>query len=351
MQFFDRLKTMLHALDSTESSQRPAQTVTPVDPLSADQLTVPSATAPAVNQTPALILVHHVTTDGQELQAPEMIAGTVGDEIHLPNVNLPGYHLVDINGLTRWFTSERARIVLTYEREYGQPIWVYAYDIDQRQLIGLPTMQRGRLGDPYQVTAPTVTGFKLLRSVGDLTGEYTTTSKTVLFFYRNANWRQTDLSTGFVQIKTATPVYPYPGATTTNYWLHLPVGAIYKTYMRVQLTDGTTWYTLGEDQWIAETNVQLTNSNQLLPATPAAYRTRHKKQVRQTGVVSFVPGKQVHTYLEPYGRYLTTVTHGEKVVLTERLVDDNRVVWYRIQDRGYLPGRYLTQLDPPDFVY
>ncbi|VDG23510.1 MucBP domain-containing protein [Lactiplantibacillus mudanjiangensis] len=343
MHFFDRLKGMLQALDSNTETPKTVNQAPVLDPGE------PDMTTPVVNQTPALVLVHHVDQAGQELQAPEMIAGTIGDEIHLPDVNLSGYHLMDIQGLTRWFTTERARIVLTYEREAGQPIWVYAYDIDQRQLIGLPVMHRGRLGDPYQVTAPTVAGFKLLRSVGDLTGEYTTTSKTVLFFYRNANWRQTDLSTGYVQIKTATKVYPYPGATTTNYWLTLPVGAIYKTFMRVQLNDESTWYTIGEDQWIAEKHVQLTNSNQLLPPTPAAYETRHKKQVHQTGIVSFVPGKQVHTYLEPYGRYLTTVTHGDTVNLTERLVDDNRVVWYRIQDRGYLPGRYLTHLDPPDY--
>ncbi|POD85911.1 hypothetical protein S101258_01223 [Lactiplantibacillus plantarum subsp. plantarum] len=70
-----------------------------------------------------------------------------------------------------------------------------------RELIGRPTMYRGKLGTPYEISAPTVAGFKLLRSVGDVTGEYTTTSKTVLFFYRNQNWQQTDLSTGFVQVK------------------------------------------------------------------------------------------------------------------------------------------------------
>jgi len=348
MQFFDRLKTMLQSLnsDADQHQPKPTQPATPINPL-----TTSFETAPAVNQTPALIVVHHVDTTGHDLQTPEMIAGTIGDEIHLPSANLAGYHLVNIDGLTRWFTRERAQITLTYAREAGQPIWVYAYDIDQRQLIGLPVMHRGRLGDQYQLTAPTVAGFKLLRSVGDLTGEYTTTSKTVLFFYRNANWQQTDLSAGFVQIKSRTKVYPYPGATTTDRWVVLPVGAIYKTYMRVQLTTGETWYLLGSDQWIGESHVQLTSSSLLLPATPPAYKTRHHKQVRQTGVVSFVPGKPVHTYLEPYGRYLTTVTHGETVNLTERLVDDNRVVWYRIQDRGYLPGRYLTQLDPPDYAY
>ncbi|RRK09977.1 hypothetical protein D1831_09750 [Lactiplantibacillus garii] len=341
MSILDRIKSMLRALNQPNAS---------ADSASAGDLTAVSAsddTTPSVNHTDALILVHHLDSAGNELQAPDMIAGKIGEEIHLPAVNVAGYHLVHIDGLTRWFTKPQARIVLTYERQAGQPIWVYAYDIDQRQLIGRPTMYRGQLKTPYKVTAPTVAGFKLLRSVGDLTGEYTTTSKTVLFFYRNANWQQTDLSTGFVQIKTLTAVYPYPGATTTNYLTKLQPGSTYKTYMRVRLIDKTTWYAVGDDQWIAESHVQLTTGVALLPQLPAGYRTQSKHPVQQTGVVSFVPGKRVHTYLEPYGRYLTTVPHGERVTLIERLADDNGVVWYRVKGRGYLPGRYLTQLDPP----
>ncbi|BDZ30520.1 MucBP domain-containing protein [Lactiplantibacillus sp. WILCCON 0030] len=345
MHIFDRLKQMLHGLNSPDPQNAATATGTPnVTATTSDQ-------APMVNHTEALILVHHLDATGHELQAPDMIAGYVGDEIHLPAVNITGYHLVNINGLTRWFTKPQAQIVLTYERQAGQPVWAYAYDIDQRQLIGLPTMTRGPLGTAYQVMAPTVAGFKLLRSVGDLTGEYTTTSKTVLFFYRNQNWHQTDLSTGYVQIRQLTPVFPNPGATSTTYLTTLQPGSVYKTYLRVQLNDGDTWYNIGDNQWIPETQVQLTNGNQLLLKLPRGYRTRDAHQVQQTGIVSFVPGKQVHTYLEPYGRYLTTVTHGEKVILTERLVDDNRVVWYRIQNRGYLPGRYLTDLDPADSLF
>lgn len=346
MHIFDRLKSMLQGLNRPESpaTAEPADTATITATTTDDQ-------APAVNQTSALVLVHHLDADGHELQAPDMIAGYIGDEIHLPNSNIAGYHLVHIDGLTRWFTAPRAQLILTYERQAGQPVWAYAYDIDQRQLIGLPTMTRGPLGSPYQVAAPTVAGFKLLRSVGDLTGEYTTRSKTVLFFYRNQNWRQTDLSTGFVQIRQQTRVFPYPGATTTNYLTALQVGSVYKTYLRVQLNNGDTWYNIGDNQWIAETQIQLTTSDQLLPQLPLSYRTRDQRPVQQTGIVSFVPGKQVHTYLAPYGRYLTTVADGEKVVLTERLVDDNRVVWYRLQNRGYLPGRYLTDLDPSDFPF
>ncbi|MFB9769725.1 MucBP domain-containing protein [Lactiplantibacillus modestisalitolerans] len=339
MSFFDRLKSMLQGLNTADATSdhphaNPIQgTETPTDL--------------AVNQTDALLIVHHLDTAGNELQAPDMIAGTVGDEIHLPAVTIAGYHLVHIDGLTRWFTTPQARITLTYERQAGQPIWVYAYDIDQRQLIGRPTMYRGPLGQAYKVVAPTVAGFKLLRSVGDLTGEYTTTAKTVLFFYRNQSWQKTDLSTGYVQISHVTPVYPYPGATTTNYLTKLQPGSTYKTYMRVQLVDNTTWYAIGDDQWIAEANLQLTTGIVGQLHLPAGYRVQNHRQVRQTGDVSFVPGKQVHTYIEPYGRYLTTVTHGETVNLIERLADDNGVVWYRVQDRGYLPGRYLTNLNPP----
>ncbi|ETY74702.1 MucBP domain-containing protein [Lactiplantibacillus fabifermentans] len=337
MHFFDRLKGMLADLNSSD----------PTDDLAPDAVTASEDQTLTTNQTAALILVHHLDADGHELQAPDMIAGQIGDEIHLPDVSIAGYHLVNIDGLTRWFTAPQARIVLTYERQAGQPVWVYAYDIDQRQLIGIPMMSRGKLGTPYQVTAPTVAGFKLLRSVGDLTGEYTTTSKTVLFFYRNQNWQQTDLSTGFVKIHAETAVYPYAGATTTNYLTKLQAGTVFKTYMRVQLTNGETWYMVGDDQWIPESHVQLTDGDEVLLKLPTGYTAQNKRQVRQTGIVSFVPNKRVHTYIAPYGRYLTTVTHGETVQLTERLADDNGVVWYHIQDKGYLPGRYLTNLNPP----
>ena len=339
MSFLDRLKGMLQALNSAET--------TPASKSAPRSITAQAAATPALNQTDALILVHHLDQDGNELQAADMIAGTIGDEIHLPAVSIAGYHLVHIDGLTRWFTTAQASITLTYERQAGQPVWMYAYDIDRRELIGRPTMYRGKLGTSYEVTAPTVAGFKLLRSVGDVTGEYTTTSKTVLFFYRNQNWQQTDLSTGFIQINTLTAVYPYPGATTTNYLTKLQPGSTYKTYMRVRLVSDETWYAIGEDQWIPETHLQLTTGDRLLLQLPAGYRVQNHRPVRQTGIVSFVPGKQVHTYIEPYGRYLTTVAHGDTVNLIERLADDNGVVWYRLQDQGYLPGRYLTKLDPP----
>lgn len=339
MSFLDRLKGMLQALNSTEAATSATE--------APRSIAVQTAAAPTVNQTEALVLVHHLDQDGNELQAADMIAGTIGEEIHLPAVSITGYHLVHIEGLTRWFTTPQASITLTYERQAGQPVWMYAYDIDRRELIGRPTMYRGKLGTPYEISAPTVAGFKLLRSVGDVTGEYTTTSKTVLFFYRNQNWQQTDLSTGFVQVNKLTAVYPYPGATTTNYLTKLQPGSTYKTYMRVRLVTHETWYAIGDDQWIPETHLQLTTGDTLLLKLPAGYRVQNKRPVRQTGVVSFVPGKQVHTYIEPYGRYLTTVTHGDTVNLIERMADDNGVVWYRLQDQGYLPGRYLTKLDPP----
>ncbi|WP_047999320.1 MucBP domain-containing protein [Lactiplantibacillus herbarum] len=335
MSFLDRLRGMLRGLNQPESS-----------PQSPKSITATSAT-PTVNHTEALILVHHLDNAGNELQTPDMIAGTIGDEIHLPDVTIDGFHLVHIDGLTRWFTTAQASITLTYERQAGQPVWMYAYDIDRRELIGRPTMYRGQLRTAYEVTAPTVAGFKLLRSVGDVTGEYTTISKTVLFFYRNQNWQQTDLSTGFIQIHTLTKVFPYPGATTTQYPTRLQPGSTYKTYMRVRLTDHTIWYEIGGDQWIPESHLQLTTGDNLLLKLPAGYHVQNQRAVQQTGIVSFVPGKHVHTYSEPYGRYLGTVDHGTTVNLIERLADDNGVVWYRLQDQGYLPGRYLTHLDPP----
>lgn len=164
---------MLQALNSTEAATSATE--------APRSIAAQTAAAPTVNQTEALVLVHHLDQDGNELQAADMIAGTIGEEIHLPAVSITGYHLVHIEGLTRWFTTPQASITLTYERQAGQPVWMYAYDIDRRELIGRPTMYRGKLGTPYEVSAPTVAGFKLLRSVGDVTGEYTTTSKTVLF--------------------------------------------------------------------------------------------------------------------------------------------------------------------------
>lgn len=345
MSFLDRLKGMLHALNSTEASTE--TTAASTEEAAPRAITAQRADTLATNQTEALILVHHLDQAGNTLQPADMIAGTIGEETYLPAVSIAGYHLVNIDGLTRWFTKPQASITLTYERQAGQPVWMYAYDIDRRELIGRPTMYRGKLGTPYEVSAPTVAGFKLLRSVGDVTGEYTTTSKTVLFFYRNENWQQTDLSTGFIQINHETAVYPYPGATTTNYLTKLQPGSTYKTYMRVRLVTHETWYAIGDDQWIPETHLQLTTGDQLLLKLPAGYRVQNQRPVRQTGIVSFVPGKQVHTYIEPYGRYLATVTHGDQVNLIERLADDNGVVWYCLQDQGYLPGRYLTQLDPP----
>jgi len=133
MSFLDHLRGMLRGLNHPETSPQSPKTITAT-----------SAT-PTVNHTEALILVHHLDNAGNELQTPDMIAGTIGDEIHLPDVTIAGYHLVHIAGLTRWFTTPQTSITLTYERQAGQPIWMYAYDIDRRELIGRPTMYRGQL--------------------------------------------------------------------------------------------------------------------------------------------------------------------------------------------------------------
>ena len=137
MSFLDRLKGMLQALNSTEAATSATE--------APRSIAAQTAAAPTVNQTEALVLVHHLDQDGNELQAADMIAGTIGEEIHLPAVSITGYHLVHIEGLTRWFTTPQASITLTYERQAGQPVWMYAYDIDRRELIGRPIISTNNL--------------------------------------------------------------------------------------------------------------------------------------------------------------------------------------------------------------
>nr|WP_262343033.1 MucBP domain-containing protein [Lactiplantibacillus plantarum] len=65
---------MLQALNSTEAATSATE--------APRSIAAQTAAAPTVNQTEALVLVHHLDQDGNELQAADMIAGTIGEEIH-----------------------------------------------------------------------------------------------------------------------------------------------------------------------------------------------------------------------------------------------------------------------------
>lgn len=354
MAFFDWLRRLIepaprrgpkHAMRRGSSSQQPM--VPKVTPAISER-PQPTPVAPVAPVTPvitkqptpdptATLVVRLVDEHDQPLQPALILTGQLHHPIHFRFPIIPGYVLTHTHGFTQDFITEYGLTTLTYQRQWGQPVVTYLIDYDNGQLLKLPTIQRGRLDSRYQLTPPEFPGYHIFQAQGVQRGQFSRQAQRVIYFYRRDAWQTVQRVHQYVLLNVDHQILDQPAGQAYGY--QFPANSLWRLFVVVTRTDGSVWYNLGGEQWLAATETTLRDH-----PLPTALPRRHHWTVHpfeRLGSVDYVPHAAVTIFKEPYGESVGQLDHGEPLDIRGRIVDDQQLVWYQIGPDAYIRAYYV----------
>lgn len=232
---------------------------------------------------------------------------------------------------------------MTARQPNGVPVWVYVEDIDTHEELAAPIILAGALGENYAVSMPHLPAFKLVESVGPMTGQFSDSTQTVRLFMRRSDWAEAQAINLFLQVKAQTPIYDETDGDETGQ--HLQPDTVAKTTYRVATMQGKFWYQIGDRQWILydRHNVDLreTSRTDEQLAAELATPTWATTTVHKPAVIDFVPDQYTAVYSSPYGRIIGEIRDGAQVEVTEIVDDPSGVDWYQLTDIGWVTSLYV----------
>ncbi|WP_143463578.1 MucBP domain-containing protein [Levilactobacillus enshiensis] len=353
MAFFDWLRRLIepaprrgpkHAL--RRQALPTTAKVTPV--VSKPSQATPTATPPATPvPTPAIkpsapeptatLVVRLVDENDHPLQPALILTGQLNHAIRFSFPIIPGYVLTHTHGFTQDFITEYGLTTLTYQRQWGRPIVTYLIDYDNGQLLKLPTMHRGRLDERYQLTPPEVSGYRIFQAQGAQRGQFSQQTHRVIYFYRRDAWQTVQRVHQYVLLTADHQIVNQPAGQAYGY--QFPANSLWRLFVVVTRTDGSVWYNLGGEQWLAATETTLRDH-----PLPTGLPQRHHWNVQpfaRLGSVDYVPHAAVTIFKEPYGESIGQLDHGEPLDVRGRVVDDQNLVWYQIGPDAYISAHYV----------
>ncbi|PWF99896.1 MucBP domain-containing protein [Levilactobacillus bambusae] len=291
----------------------------------------------------AILILLYETDDGQELRKPDVLMGHVGDPLKFHEPTIKGHVLVGIDGFTSNFIRAYDAITFKFAKQLGQAIMVYPIDIDTGQILSEPTILSGQLGEAYEVNTPSIENYTIIRSSGRLNGIFSSQSATVYLLYRRADWKTSQVLNLFGELTETRNVYDRPAGSFMGYGL--PANSVWHVYQRVQLTDDTEWLNLGGLQWIRADNVNIIDHPLFNPyANYQALSRWVSTPITGSATVDYIPDKKIKGYVQPYGIPICEIPHGTKVQLIARIVDNQELVWYQLDNQSFVNARYLTNI-------
>lgn len=353
MAFFDWLRRLIepaprrgpkHAVRRTPTAQTRAPKVTPAIPERPQPVPV-TPVAPvtttvekqAVPEPTATLVVRLVDENDHPLQPALILTGQLNHTVHFRFPIIPGYVLTHTHGFTQDFITEYGLTTLTYQRQWGQPVVTYLIDYDSGQLLKLPTIHRGRLDGHYQLTPPEIAGYRIFQAQGSQRGQYSQRAQRVIYFYRRDAWQTVQRVHQYVLLTAAHQIVDQPAGHPYGY--QFPANSLWRLFVVVTRTDGSVWYNLGGEQWLAATETTLRDH-----PLPTALPQQHHWTVQpfeRLGSVDYVPHAAVTIYKEPYGESIGQLDHGEPLDVRGRIVDDQNLVWYQIGPDAYISAYYV----------
>lgn len=201
----------------------------------------------------ATILVKFINEDHMNLRQPLIFKASLGEPIRLKIPKFKNYIFKKIDGLTSNIVSPEQTITVCYQKELGQPVMIYCFDYDTHQLLSAPTFMTGPLNENYQVKIPSIIGYQIHLSIGNLTGSYNKESQNVVLYYRKSDWKLVQAVNYLVKIKFPAVVYSH-ASEKSSYDFKLPVDSVWKVFKEVHTTD-TTWLSLGGAEWVKKDSV------------------------------------------------------------------------------------------------
>jgi LPXTG-motif cell wall-anchored protein len=168
---------------------------------------------PDENQTQTQLTVHYVDEQGQTIAKTTTQSGKIGTGYTVVAPKITGYWLPETEQahLVGTYQGNQMTLTLTYQKTGSVPdenqtqtqLTVHYVD-EQGQKIAVDTQQQGRLGTPFTITAPSITGYHLADQHQAITqGTYQGNQMTLTLVYQKKQTTQPSKPT-----ETVTPEHP-----------------------------------------------------------------------------------------------------------------------------------------------
>lgn len=222
----------------------------------------------------------------------------------------------------------------------GVPVWAYYINIDTKANLILPVLLRGRNGQHYAVEQKEIENFKFIKAEGDLNGIFDEDSHVVRLYYRRKDWVEVQTVDMYLHLNADTTIYDTINGISRN--ITLPAGMTVKAFKRVATSNGKFWYEMGPDQWIEYHQITITQNpyageKAMLEEDMLAIEPLDHVMAR----IDYIPNKQIQTYDKPYGQVQDELADDTTVEIVGKAVNNDGVVWYQIQDKGFINGTYI----------
>ncbi|MEE8823110.1 internalin-J precursor [Lentilactobacillus sunkii] len=308
----------------------------PGDEPSNDQVIVPSEPK-EVPKIESQVTFFYVDEDNREIKEPDILMGNAGDRLSLQFPSFDKYYLVSIEDFSTYFEDEDQEVTLRYGLKDGLPVIVYFIDIDTGKILHHVQIHSGKLGEPYDVHAKSIEGYRVINNTGQTYGYFDNQTHGVIFYYRRNEWKTVQPVEYYIRLKANHNVFDEPNGQPLK--TGLPANVITKVFARIDTTNKQSWLNIGGFEWIKNSNLEPSDppTNHVIP--PITKTSRNP--VMLFGTIDFVAGQPIDVFDEPYGTAVGALEDGSRVSIKARIVDDQGLIWYELADQSVIFSEYV----------
>ncbi|WP_338230650.1 MucBP domain-containing protein [Lactiplantibacillus paraxiangfangensis] len=171
--------------------------------------------------TEGSITVNYLDSDGHVLAKPTTMMGKLGSAYTIEPLTIDGYTF-ESGQLTGTYTTTSQSVNLIYRKQVAQGTVTVNYVDEQGKQLAESTTMTGPVATDYTIEKKAIDGYTFLQ--GDLTGQFTTTAKTVTLTYRKDAVAQGKVTVSYLddQGKTLAPATSLTGDVDTPYVVSQP---------------------------------------------------------------------------------------------------------------------------------
>lgn len=133
------------------------------------------------------ITIDFVDEQGNKIKNSETLTGDVGSAYSIPREVIPGYHWVRTDGAESGkFDATDSKVTLVYAKDAKEQGSVTFHIVDENgnSIDGYPDQVfKGNVGDKYNLTEPTIDGYRYIGSSDSLQGSYSANGNTITLTY------------------------------------------------------------------------------------------------------------------------------------------------------------------------
>lgn len=284
------------------------------------------------------ISIFYLDENQHEIRPADILTGFSSDRLHFRFPTFADYFITAIDDFTSHFEDDDQEITVHYELRQGQPVLIYSVDTDTGNILQSVNILSDKLGKKYRIDSPNVAHYRLITSTGNTLGHFNTDIQKVIFTYRRADWKTVQQVEYYVKLTRHHDVFDEPNGHILR--TGLPKNLVLKVFGRVITSNDTSWLNIGGFEWIK--NHQLEPSDPPVQEVVGPITETSRNPVRLFGTISFVPGRSVALFDQPYGTQTNELLDGSRVSIVATIVDDQDLIWYELADHSVIPRNYVA---------